>query len=89
MEDLKKFHYVNLAINFSNFTAKDPECNPGGSYVCTAGCTMPSCPPGSCAGASVKLEIMDPFNAKILVAEGELSKLKEELQKTILKFVEK
>lgn len=89
MEDLKKFQHVNLSINFSNFTAAEPECKPGGSYVCTAGCTMPSCPPGSCAGSSVQAVAIDPLNAKILVAEIEITKLRDELQKTIMKYVVK
>lgn len=94
MTDSKKFQHVNLSINFSDFNLQAAcgggvtECNPGGSYICT-GSSEKTCPPGSCAGTSVKKDFVDPINARILIAESELSKLKEELQKTILKFAKK
>jgi hypothetical protein len=93
MANPKNFQHVNLFINFSDIHLKPDfnpfgECNPGGSYVCPAGQTEKTCPPGSCAGTSSKDEF-DPFEARILIAVVELKALREELQKTIQKYVKK
>ena len=91
MIDKKKFHYVDLSLNFSDFNlhaelgGKLGACNDGGSIICTAG--TQSCPPGTCVGTSSKKDIFDPLRARILVDESELAKLSEEIQNVVMKFV--
>lgn len=91
MKNVKAFQYVNLSVNFSDFTlqadcgAQVTECKDGGSYICRT--PTEGCPPASCVGTSVKQpDKVDALNARILVNVNELDQLKERLQQTILKF---
>jgi hypothetical protein len=93
-----RFVSAALSLNLGGATrlpsgADDPECNPGGSYICTTG--TEGCDAGlTCVGTSTAQRCAggseDIFerglDAVILVERQALKELHEELQRVVAKY---
>ncbi|MDB5007775.1 MAG: hypothetical protein JWP45_2168 [Mucilaginibacter sp.] len=85
MKPHENFKTVTLSLNIAGL-GNSADCNPGGSYICTAG--TQGCDAGlTCAGTS-STDQFDPtiFESVLLIDSAELKQLSAELQQVVVRF---